>query len=344
MASRTLEGAASYVSFSRSDATGWTIAVAMTRDVLYANLFAPLLMASFAMAGAVLGGVMLAVILSRHVREALDTLKSATEAATTGNLDAVAPLVGPPEIVRLARQFNKMQSANKDAHGELRALARRVESIRENERRRIARNVHDELGQVLTVLKLDIVWVKDRLLPEQATLAAKAGEMTRVIHDALDTVRKISQELHPAIIEALDLAGAIEWQVSEFRKYMGIRCNLTLPGSAISTSQEVKVEIFRICQELLTNVSRHAQANRVDVTLAVEGGFLTLSVRDNGIGMKPVQGNRKSLGLVSVRERLGQMAGTMEILSAPSFHGTQVTFRIPLAELKRSEHEDSCRR
>lgn len=221
---------------------------------------------------------------------------------------------------------------------ELRALAVRLQSVREDERRRIAREIHDDLGQRLSAMKMDAIWLHDRLPRARAGLAGKVREMANNIHDAIGVVRRISQEMHPAILDTLDLASAIEWQVSEFRKRMGIRCGLSRPDPGFAAPGELTIHVFRICQELLNNIARHAGASRVDVSLALESGILVLSIADNGRGMSSPSADRQSLGLVSVRERAGQLAGSVEIVTAPSIQGTRVTVRIPLPQSQCGEN------
>lgn len=217
------------------------------------------------------------------------------------------------------------------SRAELQALAARLESVREEERRRIAREIHDELGQTLTALRMDAIWLQDRMASGNRSMAAKAGEMAASLGGALEAVRRISQETHSNLLEALGLAAAIEWQVAEFRKRMGIRCVVALPSGPVAASAELGVHVFRICQELLTNIARHAGANRVDVSLALEGGAVLLIVADNGRGIAATHTDGKSLGLVSVRERAAHLAGTVEILTSPVIQGTRVTVRVPLA-------------
>ncbi|NTV10112.1 MAG: PAS domain S-box protein, partial [Zoogloea sp.] len=220
------------------------------------------------------------------------------------------------------------------SRAELRALNAQVQSVREAERGRIAREIHDELGQALTALKMDLVWMKKRLVAGQEPLTQKVEEMVATIHDTVAAVRRISQELRPSILDTLGVVEAVEWLVCEFRKRMGIRCNTRLQRTAFDLPDDMKTHVFRICQELLTNVARHAEANRVDVALECSDGVLVLSVMDNGKGMGPARAGDFSLGLLGMRERAGQMGGSVEVQTVPAIAGTRVTVRIPMPRVE----------
>lgn len=212
----------------------------------------------------------------------------------------------------------------------LRALAARLQSVREEERARIAREIHDELGQALTGLKMDLTWLAKRLPAGQKTLAEKAKTMFRLIDDTIRTVRKIASLLRPEVLDQLGLAAAIGWQARDFQMRTGIRCRVSLPEEPVNVDQERSTATFRIFQELLTNVARHAHATRVDVAMRAEEASLVLEVQDNGKGISEEElAGSKSLGLLGMRERALLFRGNIQISGAQG-KGTKALVSIPL--------------
>lgn len=228
------------------------------------------------------------------------------------------------------QQITRAEGELQTSYGTLRALAARLEAIREEERTHIARELHDVLGQALTALKYDLTAITSRLPKRNTQLREQAAAMTAQIDETIQTVRRLSSELRPGILDDLGLAAAIEWQASDFSKRTEIECNVRLPEREIPLSRPQATAVFRIFQETLTNVARHAHATRVDVELAAEEGMAVLCVRDNGRGidLATAQG-KKSLGLVGMRERASLLGGSVEIDGAPG-EGTRVVVRIPI--------------
>jgi PAS domain S-box-containing protein len=217
---------------------------------------------------------------------------------------------------------------------QLRALMASLQSAREQEGIRIAREIHDELGSALTSLRWDleaiaktIAEVEDRpLIP---ALRDKIGTMVDLIDTTIHIVRRISSELRPPILDDLGLAAAIEWQTQQFQARSGIMCRYDGSGEYLDLDQEQSTAIFRIFQEALTNVLRHAQATRVDVTLEEEGAALVLKIRDNGRGItEGEKDGARTLGLLGMRERAYLIGGTVD-LSGIRGQGTTVTLRVP---------------
>jgi two-component system, NarL family, sensor histidine kinase UhpB len=223
----------------------------------------------------------------------------------------------------------------KQAEEAMHALAAHLQTVREEERTGIARELHDQLGQALTGLKLDLGW-----LGRHGGDAGKLAEMTARINDTIQLVRRLCSELRPGILDDLGLAAAVEWQAEEFQKRAGIACTVTATATG-SLSREATTAVFRILQETLTNVARHARATKVAVTLAQAGNELVLEVRDNGRGITPAEATgTKSLGLLGIRERAAAVGGRVEFVGEPG-KGTTVTVRIPVgsrgAEEQRRE-------
>lgn len=228
------------------------------------------------------------------------------------------------------RERRRAEEQLRRSHKQLRALTTYLQYVREEERTRISREVHDELGQALTGLKLDLAWVAGNLPRNAHSLLQKIKTMSAGIDVTIQTVRRISTELRPGILDNLGLVAAIEWQASEFQTRTGIACVVSTTVSDTLWDQDFNTVFFRIFQETLTNIIRHANATRVDVHLAVEQGCLVLTVRDNGRGITDEEiANTRSIGLIGMRERAALVGGDIELQGRPG-HGTTVVVRIPL--------------
>ena len=233
-------------------------------------------------------------------------------------------------LTREIAERRRAEEHLRNSEENLRALAARLQSVREEEWTRIAREIHDELGQALTGLKMDLTWVANKLMPEQKTLSAKTRSMFDLIDGTIQSVRKISTRLRPEVLDELGLAPAIEWQAKEFQKRSGIRSKVSLPSEALVLDRERSTAAFRVFQELLTNTARHANATRIDITMRVELGTLVLRVDDNGEGIdESIIFSPKSLGLLGMRERVLPFGGSIEISGARG-EGTRVKVSIPL--------------
>lgn len=221
---------------------------------------------------------------------------------------------------------------------QLRNLAARLLSVREEERARIAREIHDELGQSLTAVKIDLSWLAGRLSPRNGQMLERIGATLELADNLIKSVRRISTELRPGILD-LGLAAAVEWQAREFQARTGIPCKLRLLAQEVVVAPNVSTALFRIFQETLTNVARHARATRAEVVLQKQRDGLVLLIRDNGQGFDPADPSvSKSLGLLGMRERAAMLGGRVNISSAPG-KGTSLTAWIPL----RSSEESGAR-
>jgi PAS domain S-box-containing protein len=216
------------------------------------------------------------------------------------------------------------------SNGQLRELSARLQAVREEERTRIARTIHDELGQSLTGLKMDLAWLQGHMVPQQPVLLEKMQAMSDLIDTLIQAVRRISTELRPAILD-LGLVATIEWQLQEFQSRTGIEGKLISAPEETTLDNEGSTTVFRIFQEILTNIVRHAQATQVKVTLKETATFLTLQVQDNGRGITESEiHNPKSIGLLGMQERARLRAGEVQFLHLPG-QGTRVTVRLPLS-------------
>jgi PAS domain S-box-containing protein len=211
---------------------------------------------------------------------------------------------------------------------QLRALAARLQSVREEERKRVAREIHDQLGQVLTAIKIDLSAVFRDLPADQSNATSF---ILKLVDETIQSVRRISTELRPGILDDLGLVEAVEWAGEDFEARTGTKCRLDLPEDDISIDPEQATAVFRIFQETLTNVARHAHASEIEVRLAKDDRDLTLEVHDNGGGIPEDKlSNDESLGILGMRERALLLGGELTIGGAPG-EGTTVRVRIPEA-------------
>ncbi len=223
----------------------------------------------------------------------------------------------------------------KSSHERMRELAAHIEGVREEERTRIAREIHDELGQALTGIKIDLAWMNKKLqIHDRAIQTDLLLKRITAMNDTIDTtvqvVRKISAELRPGILDGFGLPAAIEWQAAEFQDRTGIQCQLSAIPEDLDLEERPSSAIFRIFQELLTNIVRHANASRVSISLRKRRGTLILEVQDNGRGISENEKFKaNSFGLLGVRERVALLGGKSSVKGVQG-QGTTVTIRIPL--------------
>jgi PAS domain S-box-containing protein len=230
------------------------------------------------------------------------------------------------EIAERARAEEQLRASL----DQLRALAARLQSVREEERTSIAREIHDELGQACTAIKMDLALIGRKATKRQTRLRAKADSATQLVDGMIVTLRRIASDLRPRTLDDLGLTAALEWQAQEFESRTRIRCRVSLPREPFALDAERSTAIFRIFQESLTNVARHAYATRVEARLEREANQLIFEVRDNGRGFDPKEAKaRKSLGLVGMQERALLLNGEFKVEGVPGA-GTTMTLRIPL--------------
>ena len=223
----------------------------------------------------------------------------------------------------------------------LRSLADYLQSVRENERTAIAREIHDELGQALTGLNIDLSWLAKKVPENEKVLLDKIRAMSEMTTQTIRTVQRISTDLRPGLLDDLGLVAAIEWQTEEFKNRTGIRCTLTIDPEDITIDDRRSTSLFRILQETLTNVTRHAQSTQVYVSLQEKDRGLELMVKDNGTGISEEHVfDPKSLGLIGIRERAYQWGGEVKINGSPG-KGTTVVVRMPIEEISRKAAKDA---
>jgi signal transduction histidine kinase len=281
---------------------------------------------------------------------AIETLKSgATDYVLKTRLSRLIPAVN--RALREAEQRAQHRRAEeqlRESHKQLRALSVYLQTVREEERTRIAREVHDELGQALTSCKLDLSWIANRLPKDLKPLLEKTRALTTHIDSTIQMVRRISSELRPGVLDHLGLVAALEWQANEFQNRTGIKCEVHSNIGDALLETDLSTTLFRIFQETLTNVIRHAGATQVSVHLQREEARISLEVKDNGRGISPQEASGgKSMGLLGMRERAALLGGMFKIGRLTHGHGTRVCVSIPFNRTRRmpsSNHEDPVSR
>jgi PAS domain S-box-containing protein len=225
---------------------------------------------------------------------------------------------------------------------QLRALAERLQWVREEDRKKVARDLHDQIGQILTAIKMDMTWMTRHLPESEGAVLARLTESIKLINDGVKAVRTICSGLRPGVLDDLGLSAAIEWQASEFASRNDIQCQVSVPPVDLHLDGDRATATFRIFQECLTNVVRHAQAKSVRVALCQEEESILLVVEDDGIGFceSGFSNSLGSLGLLGMKERAQFCGGDVHISSSPG-NGTTVTVRVPV-DIPRAERGEVC--
>jgi len=223
------------------------------------------------------------------------------------------------------------EDALRESQRELRELSARVLEAREEEKAHIARELHDELGQLLTALKMDLAWLRERLPPGDTDAAERAERMGRVLDQTVGSTRRISADLRPLMLDDLGLAEAANWLVGDFASRSGVQCEIRMTGNGglEGIDKSVATAIYRALQESLTNIARHAGARQAWVSVGADNGEIFFEVEDDGRGIAPADlAKTRSLGLKGMRERVDYLGGSIEVTRAPR-GGTRVRVRLP---------------
>lgn len=282
------------------------------------------LLSAFILAAGLAAAVLVSNLLTRPLRE----VAAGARRLAAGELGHRVPAGRGDEIGELAATFNDMAARIAERDASLRRLSKHLLSVQEQERVRIAREVHDELGQALTAMKIDLQQLGTRHRELQEPLAGIA----RTIDETVDIVRRIAADLRPAILDDLGITAALEHQLRRLRESTGIRTTLTVAEEPRIDMLDMLtgVTLYRIAQEALANLVRHANASSVEISLAVDGGAAVLTIRDDGRGMAPEKAtDPRSLGLLGIRERAELLGGSVIIDSLPE-NGTMVVATLPL--------------
>lgn len=217
---------------------------------------------------------------------------------------------------------------------EVRELSSHLQTVREEERRSIAREVHDELGHALTALKMDIAWLVKHVPDDDGELNSRGAELAGLVDQTISSMRRIVSRLRPPVLDDLGLDAALEWLTADFQRYSGVEAEITLEDLPDRFRGPEASCIFRIVQEALTNISKHAAASHVSIRGGMDGDSYRLSVRDDGQGFEPQsQVNRTGFGLLGIAERVRELEGTMEMDSLPG-KGTRLLMTFPEAAIR----------
>jgi PAS domain S-box-containing protein len=238
------------------------------------------------------------------------------------------------------RSYHWDITGRKRAEETLRALTAYIERAREQERKTMARKIHDELGQNFTAIRIDLSELQEELPPDLLELRDRIGSISKMIDDTAQRMKRISVELRPGLLDDLGIASAIEWQTEEFRKATRIDCTLSLDPPELVLDHQSTTTLFRVYQEVLSNIRRHAGASNIDVKLKAKAGQVRLEVADNGKGIEQeALSSPTSLGLIGMKERLMLLGGELKI-KGKNGQGTRVTVVLPLT----TAHEPTGKR
>jgi signal transduction histidine kinase len=295
----------------------------------------------------------LGVIISRTISKPILSLAKTTEKFGKGDLTQRASIIANDEIGILAVTFNQMADSRAEninqlqneiterkravnevrtSRERLRNLSAHLQTAREEERKGMAREIHDELGQSLTTLKLNLILLRDDLCTDNPNITEKVAPMLNLIDATIKSVKRIITSLRPRLLDDLGLTAALEWQVDDFRQRTGIECIVSIQPPEIILDPDRSTAIFRIFQETLTNIARHAMATKVNVNLNQLDNLIELCVKDNGRGITQEElGDPKSFGLLGIRERAYYWGGSVDIKGAQN-EGTIVIVQLPLNE------------
>jgi signal transduction histidine kinase len=339
-----IDGIARQYGFKHVRTLPWRVFVGLPSSVAMAGS------RNFLARGLILGAIVLALVtllavrITRTIERPLAALTTTVKRAAEPGFSEHVPIEGPREIQVVAQAFNGMitsrtatEKALVESTAQLEALSEKLLDVQEEERTRIAREIHDELGQLLTALNMDIggLIASADLNVEQRLMAKR---IRQALAETLSSVQRISTELRPAILDDFGLIAAMEQEAEKFEERTGIECDLSAPPEMAAMHSEVDAAIFRIVQEAMTNVARHSDGTRVEIRLRYRDDDLCVDIRDNGRGIPDhAIHDRHSIGLIGMRERARRIGGTLEVEGVPG-HGTIVSLRVPIPPVAAQAH------
>lgn len=258
--------------------------------------------------------------------------------------DSSGQFIGIVEDFKDISDRKRTEEELQRSHEQLRNVTSHLERAREQERRAMAREIHDELGQSLTGLKMDIHWLSGRLTGQEEKISDKLRDMTRQLDNTVHTVQRLSSELRPCLLDDLGLSAAIEWHANTVRERLGIAIDVVSNPENITLDESYSITVYRIFQEALTNIARHSGATQVEIVLVQKHDQVILTVQDNGRGITREQiNNSNSLGLIGMHERACLLKGLLHIQSTPG-QGTAVTLSIPYPPKERQSLAENSHR
>ncbi|HET9215794.1 MAG TPA: sensor histidine kinase [Terriglobia bacterium] len=232
-------------------------------------------------------------------------------------------------VASLERTHVKQRKAIEESQDSLRRLSQRLVQIQESERRSLSRELHDEVGQTMTALGIQLGNIEDLRSADGPAFRERLEDMKRLNADAMRTVRDLAMGLRPSMLDDLGLEAALQWQGREFSRLTGVPCQVLVEGGLDTLAEAQKTCIYRLVQEALTNCARHAKARAVRVSVRMEADGIALTVSDDGVGFKATSTVREGLGLLGMRERVQALDGNLQISSSPG-QGTTINVQLPL--------------
>ena len=241
--------------------------------------------------------------------------------------------------IRLEKQYESEQNKVIEAKDDLQRLSARLVVLQEEERQSLSRELHDQVGQALTAIKIDVARAEQGLAPSQTDLAERLRRARLGAEETLESIRRLSMLLRPSMLDDIGLSAALGWYAKQFSASTSIRVHLNDDGSADTLPDAYKIGLYRIVQEALTNCARHSEARAVKIRLVSEEERYLMRIEDDGKGFVPKR-KARGLGLIGIEERISNMNGKLEIQSAPG-QGTKLLVSIPLAGVAQKTHENS---
>jgi signal transduction histidine kinase len=239
---------------------------------------------------------------------------------------------------RLVAGHQRLEAEVEARTAELFELSNHLQVVREEEKSRLARDIHDELGGILVSAKMDVSWAEDRLRDERPEIAGRLARVQQALDTGVALKRRIIEELRPTLLDNLGLGAAIEWQVREVCEAAGLACEVRVPQDSPPLPPQLAIALFRIVQEALTNIVRYAKARRVEVELLQTTTAVSLVIGDDGVGIpEGAQSNRLSHGISGMRQRVRALGGEFSIRGRPG-SGTTIEVNVPLVGLLAEEH------
>jgi signal transduction histidine kinase len=224
----------------------------------------------------------------------------------------------------------RLESEVEDRTAELSELSSYLQKVREDEKSKLARDIHDELGGILVSAKMDVAWVDERMKDKDSEMSAKLERALQALDDGVQIKRRIIEELRPTLLDNLGLSAAVDWQVHEICDRAGLACTVATPSDDSMIQPQVSIALYRILQEALTNIVKYAKASNVNVDLGVTSDTVTLLIEDDGIGIpEDAQNNLLSHGISGMRQRVRALHGDFSIARRPE-GGTMIEVNVPL--------------
>ncbi len=260
--------------------------------------------------------------------------------AATLLLGLIVSVVSIRRIHALERRTEREWRRAEQAEQELRRLSQQLVRAQEEERKAISRELHDEVGQMLTALRMEVRSLEQLREAPAEQFRERVAEARRLAENALRTVRDLAMGLRPSMLDDLGLAPAVEWQAREFSRRFGVPVTVELDGALENVPERQRTCVYRVVQEALTNCARHAQAGNIRVTVHGREDSIIVTVQDDGVGFDPAEATGRGLGLLGIQERVRELGGRVNILSQPG-RGTLLTAEVPLRVGEGADEQDS---